>query len=409
MNLRTIAILAFIFGAYSRFRIDIGPAFIPYFISFFSGIFLLFLNKGKIHKSTFNFIIGFVAVSGLTFVVSYLLTGFRLASVLQSIIFLIYSVGLSAIFLDTLLKMDDQRLSQLFYKVTITVLIFCLLDIFTPFHQLNVFILDLMGGHNQGEFASNREASYFFGIRRPFPFTQEPSHVSKLLLVLLPGWLILSNEKKVFKFFALSLLSLLIIRSPVILGALGIGVVYLITRKGAKANLKVYVSSIVIVLLLIVIGGVVSYFLLESRINSIQSGGDPSTSIRLIRPFFILKESIAYSPLFGVGTGNTELLAELYLQNYTTLINEALGKGYTISSLLAPFAYWGLVGSFLHIIVVLKYLKQRLNIENGIILFVMYFLLSISMGGFNTIAYWGYLILIFRISHVQRTPSYNYS
>lgn len=408
MNLRTLAIIGFIFGAYSRFRIDLGPVFIPYFISFFSAILLLILAKGKIHKNTLYFIIGFTGVSFLTLVFTFLLVDVRIVSIVESFVFLIYSVSLGAVFLDSLCKFDDQKLANIFFKITIGVLFLCLLDIFTPFHQVNLLILDLMGGHNQGEFASDREANYFFGIRRPFPFTQEPSHVSKLLMITMPGWFILSKQKKLFTYFGLCVSAFLIIRSPVIIGAIILGVLFLITREGARSNMKVFASSVILIFILMIVGGLFSYIMLESRINSIVSGGDPSTSIRLIRPFLIVKESLIFSPFVGVGVGNTEKLAELYLQNYTILINDALGKGYTISALLAPIAYWGLIGSFFHYSVIVQYIRKRGVIKNWWTLFVFFLLISLAMGAFNTIAYWGYIFLIVRIFYnINHETSYS--
>lgn len=396
MNLRFILISIFLFGIYSRFHLNIGPLYVPFIFSFLSGVGLLLLNKGMVNTKTFSFLIIFSIISVFLSFVTIITLDVKARDIIESLVFFIYSIALSVLLFDELLKYSNERLSRYFLKTVYVVLFFCLLDIFTPFHALNIEVLDFFGGHNQGRFSANREAAYFFGIRRPFPFTLEPSHVSKFLFVLLTGWLMLTPKKNFRLFYVICILSLLIVRSPVIIGAIIAALFFQFTDKAYRKNIRTYAATLSIVLVLLAVSTVFVYIVLEARIRSVLSGGDPSTYLRLFRPFLILIESINYSPLIGVGVGNTEKLAELYLANNTLWVNRELGSGYTVSALVAPLTYWGIVGTSTLLITFIQYVRSRITVTNLLTLLLMYFMISIAMGGFNTVNYLAYIMIIIR-------------
>ncbi len=397
MKVNTLLISFFIFGIYSRFHLDIGPLSIPYFISFASGISLLVLNNFRVNKISLNFFIYSFLFSFIILVIHLLITkDVSVRSIIESYIFLIYSIFLALIFLDEISRWSNEYLSNYLYKSILLVLVLSVLDIIPIFHSLNLAILDIMGGHNQGEFAGDREAAIFFGVRRPFPLTKEPSHVSKYLFLALAGWFLLSKKKSYLKYIVLSMITLIVVRSSITIGSFIMLFIYFLTSKSSRQNLKRYASAIVLAAITTIILGGFLFKILEPRINDLRSGNDISTMNRLVRPVLILEQSIVNYPILGVGIGNTEKLAELYVQEYDLWVNEQLGDGYTISALLAPIAYWGLIGFFFFMIPVMYFLKHRFKIQNSSVLFIMYVLISLSMAAFNTVNYWAYIFLIFR-------------
>jgi len=402
MKLSKVLLLIFMFGFYSRFNLVIGPIYIPFFFSFFAGALLFFVRNFRISKSSFSFIIIISIVTSLVTILTLLLYDVEAREVIESYVLFIYSIVLSVIFADELMRYDNDALSKLLYKISIVILVLSVLDIFIqPFHQINLFVLELMGGHNQGAYAADRESAIFFGIRRPFPFTLEPSHVSKFLMITLSGWLLLAKKKKYILFYLLCFLSLVIIRSPIIIGAGIAGLLFQITDSNSRTNYVKFASVVLVVVIIGLIGTVFAYFILESRLRSLSLGNDISTYVRIVQPFLILKESLLYSPYLGVGIGNTEKLASIFIENNPAWLGQDLGRGYTVSSLIAPLAYWGILGSLLHLIPFINYSSKRFNISisNIFILIVLYFLISISMGGFNTVNYWAYILMILRMVH----------
>lgn len=275
------------------------------------------------------------------------------------------------------------------------ILIFCLLDIFTPFHQINLQILELFSGEEKVSLLISR---FDEGLRRPFPFTKEPSHVAKYILIAMPAWFVLNGWKSYKKYFIGAFIFLIVIRSPIIVGVMGLGLAFILLDKSLRKGYLRFFTTRMLLLCLIVIVAFFTYQTIGNRLTNILHGTDSSTLMRVIRPIYILKVSLLNYPFFGVGIGNTELLTELYFQNYGNFMyNTALGEGYTISSLLAPIAFFGLIGSSIHMIFLVKFLRYKRKYHSLIVLVLHYILLSISMAALLTLNYWVYLFIIFRV------------
>ncbi len=396
--MRLLLITIFLFGIYSRYHLNLGgPIYVPYIFCFFSGAGLFLMNKGRLNARSFYFIIVISIISIIITFLTIITQEIIVRDVIESLVLFIYSIALATILFEELLKFPNDKLSKYFYRITIGILFLCLLDIFTPFHSLSVFVTDLFGGNNQGDFTAEREAAYFFGIRRPFPFTKEPSHVSKFLLIIISGWLILSNKKSYRKFYIIVFLATIIIRSPILLASIVVILYYQISENRARTNIREFSSRVIIVGVLVIVTAFFGYTILEARINSILGGGDPSTFIRFVRPYIILYESLDYSPFFGVGIANNAKLAELYIQNHDLWIDSDLGKGYTVNAIVAPIAYWGIIGAIFHIGIIIKYISNRVSIENLLAAILLMFMISISMGGINSVDYITYILIIVRI------------
>lgn len=394
---KSIILAIFLFGIYSRFHLEIGPIYVPYILCAFAGISLLVLNRFRINSNTLKYFFLFCVANifiSIASVILYKLNGIVIST---SLILFIYSVFWALLFLDELCSYPNYILAKYFKYTIYIVLVLCVLDLIDPFHEINLFILDNMGGHSLDRFSTDRDARYFGGVRRPFPLTREPSHVAKFVLMILPGWFLLDGKKNYSLFFILALLFLVIVRSPIIVATIGLGLLFLINDRRFKKNLGSFISIRLVVVILTVILSFMVYKLLGTRIAIFASGGDQSSIFRLIRPFLILKETVAEYPLFGVGIGNREKLALLYNDAYNIWINSILGRGYTISALLAPLAYWGIVGTVLNTVLLADYLKSRFIKVSFFLILVHYLLISLAMGAFNTVNYWAYLFIIFRI------------
>jgi len=402
MNLRLVFISIFLFGIYSRFHLNAGSLYVPYIFSLLSGTAIFVLNKGRLNARSFYFIISISIISVLVTVITILTQNIVAKDVIESLVLFIYSIALSVIFFEELLKFSSERLAEYFYKIIVTILVLCILDIFTPFHELNIFVVDLFGGSNQGDFTAERESAYFFGIRRPYPFTLEPSHVSKFLLIVISGWLVLSKKKNYKLFFLIVFLSIVIIRSPILLGSIIVILYYQMSENAAKKDIRMFSSRLIVVALLIVATSFFGFIILEARIKSVISGGDPSTYIRLFRPYLILYESLMYSPWIGVGIANNVKLAEIYALNNKLWLFNDLGSGYTVNALVSPLTYWGIAGTVLHLWVFISYVFKRVILDNLLAMLLLTLMISISMGGINTVNFVAYIMIIIRIFTNQK-------
>jgi hypothetical protein len=257
-------------------------------------------------------------------------------------------------------------------------------------------LLKLSEGHSIGP--SSRIATLFGGFRRPFPLTKEPSHVAKFVLIILPAWFVLDSRRQYIKYFILGALFLAIVRSPIILGVFGLGVLFLLTDKSFKQKILPYLTIRIITVFLICLFGFFAFKIMSHRLPLILEGGDASTMVRIVRPFYVLKTSLINYPFFGVGVGNTELLANLYFHNYGSfLLSQELGGGYTIFSLFAPIAFVGIIGYGLHFTILVKYMRETRKFNNIFILLIHYILISIAMAAFLTVTYWTYIFIIVKI------------
>lgn len=387
---RSLVLALFLFGAYSRFHLYIGELQIPFVFCLLGGIVSLFAKKFKLKRSNLRYFIQFSFLNICLYVVSYFLVSYDVATVAKSLLQIEYSVFLALLFFDEICEWRKKELAN-FLKVFVwCVFALCLLDIFTPFHKLNIQILEVFGSQAITDLRYEQ-------FPRPYPLTKEPSHVSKFLLIVMPSWFLLDGSKAYKKYFSAALILLVVIRSPVILGVIGLGLLYLYLDKYYNRNLF---SSILTKLSLLASLGLIVFLVLQimgDRITSILVGSDTSSLIRFARPYLILNESLNNYPLFGVGIGNTEKLAALYNVKYSFLDVQFTGDGYTIFSLFAPLAFWGILGTAMQFYLIARYLKGKRVLGNYTFLVFHYVLISISMGGFVTVDYWIYLFFIFMI------------
>lgn len=400
---KRVVFFLFIMGIYAKFHFDISNTFsipgttnfiIPYFICLIAGILIFISNKFIIEKSTLIYF-AFFTLLNIGLFIGYSMLGRNLAQIYLSIFQFEVAVFFCLLFYDEIRKWNNLYLAKFFKHLTYFILLLCLLDFIPIFHQLSVQIM----GTEESLLNMIRKDIYFFGLRlhRPFPFTMEPSHVAKLILVILPGWLVLSERKEFKKYFILTIAALIIIRSPIILGVFGMGVILLLK----EFRLKDKTLSVVVIptISIILIGVMISSFLiaLGPRALSILGGYDTSTLYRIVRPFYILKGAITEFPLFGVGFGNTKLLLDVYGSRGFYLVSENMANNYLLPSLFGFFAYIGLIGTIGHAYLANKLLKLK-NAKIKVFHFVVHlFLIAIATAGFFTMIFWGYLFILFRI------------
>ncbi|MTI88130.1 MAG: hypothetical protein FH748_09195 [Balneolaceae bacterium] len=390
-----VFVFLFIMGIYSRYHLNLPSGiFIPNIISLIGGLGLLVSQGFRIRKNILIYFLGFTMLNLLLFGLGYITVGYNLIEVAKSFILFEVSVFFALVFYQELIYWRNEDLVQFYKKLTYFIIFLCFLDLFPIIHDLN---MQIMGKQVMNVLENDR--NFFFGttLHRPYPLTTEPSHAAKLLFVVMPSWLYLSHEKDFKRFFLLCFVTLVIIRSPIILGIIGLGFLFFLAENKFKKTHLNYFAIGLILIILIVLSSIAYLNVLGPRAVKIISGTDASTYARVVRPWFVVKEVLLNHPFFGAGMGNTEYLAYLYQKKYLLLSLEGLDRGYLVFALLAPLAYMGLFGFIGHFFLVVRFLKPNSKRSLKFYLIVHYLLISISMGAFLTINYWGYLFILFRV------------
>ena len=229
------------------------------------------------------------------------------------------------------------------------------------------------------------------GFPRPKFFTAEPSYLAIGFFAFINSWLILTYSKKsLFVACSLTVLMFVLTGSPVIVISL---IVSLVIAQFSESD---FTSLAFIGVLACVVGlGLASMqpqvftSFLERVGESYQYLGTSiptSENLRLVFPYLTLVDVLRVSPFFGVGVTGKELI-----ERYSSLPvdpSAALGN----NALAWFFIYLGLVGSLLFIKFTLDYWR-RARVGRIALLVVLVLALSQTMGGPETLKFWGYVSL----------------
>jgi hypothetical protein len=240
------------------------------------------------------------------------------------------------------------------------------------------------------------------GFLRPKFFTAEPSFLAIGFFAFINSWLILTYSKKsLFVACSGTLLMFVLTGSPIIVLSL---IVSLIIALFSEPDLT---SLMLIAVLACVVGLGLAYTqpqvftsFLERVGESYQNLGSPnptSENLRLVFPYLTLLDVLRGSPLFGVGVAGKELI-----ERFSSLPvdpSAALGN----NALAWLFIYLGLVGSLLFIKFTLDYWR-RARVGRIALLVVLVFALSQTMGGPETLKFWGYVSLFTGVVKKSSVP-----
>jgi len=245
------------------------------------------------------------------------------------------------------------------------------------------------------------------GFTRPKFFTSEPSLLGIGFLVFVNSWLLLSyTRKNLLVAGAMTLVLLALTGSPVLVLSMmaSTAIVVYSEKQWIKAMIPIggalLIGSLGANLLLPELFGKVTSRL--SAIFAIDLGhafalsnllaptlASDSFGARIVIPLITLVEVMRSSPLFGVGISGKEVIeryAGLPLQP-----QEALGN----NNVTTLFVYLGLIGAVLFVGIFVGYLRRNtFKLRQFMLLAVLVATLSLSMGGFETSRYWGYVFLL---------------
>lgn len=235
------------------------------------------------------------------------------------------------------------------------------------------------------------------GWTRPKLFSVEPSHVTKFFVASVNAWLLVRvTWIKAAVAIAATLGMLVLMGSPmlVVSAAMTLLIVMWDSDTGIGARVAMIFAAL---LLALTFGAFYASGTISTVGERLASIGDPGQTVsarpsseqkRVVVPYVTLVDTWLRSPLFGVGIGGKEVVAEkttLQLANPTV----ALGN----NAFAEIGVYLGLAGS-VWFIALLGAQFRRSGVRRIGLLAILIALFSQLMGGVVGFQYWGFIALI---------------
>lgn len=262
-----------------------------------------------------------VAFSSILAAGDFPLLGERFKGVLQ----LSYSIVAGLGFFMAARNVPRHSLSRIFLALTLAVLAGAMLETTVPAVKAasDAFRAAVF---DSGVYAADRRDIALYGLVRPKVLTSEPSFVAFGYTLFAFGWYVLSRMPgKALVFVGLLGTGYLFVRGPAILMGVAVVPLYevlLASRRGGSERRAISGSQALIACVVAgavaVVGAILGWEVLSTRIESMLAGRDPSAFARLIAPAIMAWETILDHPVAGVGLTGWEALDGRVAQLYAT-------------------------------------------------------------------------------------------
>lgn len=403
-------VLLYLAGIYTYIRLPVGGPEVPAVLAGVAGAGLLAANLRQIqtrHLLALSVPLGVAFLSVLLGMDPQRLVTSRVLS----FIYLLYSVAIGyALYLE-LSGWSRREVAALFLGVMLFILVGCALEDYVPlFRSLsNAFRSAVF---ERGVYGADTRDQVLFGMIRPKLFTSEPSHVAKFFLLSSTVWLGLTNTRyRYLKFGAMAAAALILIRSPILILTVPLalivkiwldsdGVIRTMTRAPTRDRLFLAALMVAGVALL----GVAIGTILQERFLRILAGRDGSFFLRIVAPMQIAVRAILHNPVFGVGLGGNDAIAD-EMRAVFRLSTVDVGR---IEDNLASkvfnlfWMHWmflGLVGGTA-VLAALGWMTRVLGGRRLAFVFLSLLIFSQTMGGYVGARAWTFLFMLVIVSVV---------
>lgn len=405
--IRTAGCLLFLTGYYTQLSFPFAPnrPIVPYVGCFVGAVILALVDKHWTRRSLTGgaWLLVYVFVSVVS---SEIAAGTQLSATLSATGQLAYSVVAAWLVYVALMRLPREWSSGILGWSIVVVL------------GLSIAFIALHGAGWFGAFRDvvyggrgvnvNRDLALHGGFLRPAPFAREPSHVAVYLLLAITAWAATSRRPRRFVIAAgAASCSLIVVRSPILLLSLvNVGILYVWQNPGrgrvsgiAGTTMRLAVAAGYVA----IVGLAVWTGALDQRMERIEAGRDPSTAVRVIRPFEYTLQVLERRPLFGVGVGQNERILELAQNGGVPTEVEETG-GYLAASLFGHWMYLGLVVGTFGLLTWVMFWRS-VGADLGLAL-VVCCELGMVVGGYYTVQFWaGFALLSVAASCVRRDRS----
>jgi hypothetical protein len=235
------------------------------------------------------------------------------------------------------------------------------------------------------------------GWVRPKLFSVEPSHVSKMFIVLVNSWLLVRVTGMKSAIVAVGTGAMFVIMgSPMLVISVAITLIILFWNRRASVQSRVatVLATLVASVLFLTFFGATALSSLDSRIErigSVQADGQlehRSENLRAVVPWVTLINTWSRWPIFGVGFGGKEVVLE---QSRMSTDNYRFAMGTNAAAEVGT--YLGLLGGAWFIWLLLRQASHT-GVRSLTVMLAAAFLFSMLMGGLDSFRYWGHIALL---------------
>jgi hypothetical protein len=347
-----------ILGIYTNIGISVAGRYIPGLLTYLA-ICLLFMKIGirsKLSISTLAFLLSSMLLLNIAATNSYNISDIERIFSMGLITLSVISFATIVASLEKISAYEVQRLHRTFLWLTVILLIGSFLEVVGILKPLSDVVRNTIYA-NSFIYDSIARDLRDFGMQRPNLFTQEPSHLAKMVgLSSYSIFALRPSHKSFWLSMAGFALGIFLIRSATLLAPLLITLVLAMihaTRAHRAAPLLscVFAATFIVMALNLT---TIARFIPGSRAALIAGGGDMSAIERILAPARIVARSFNENLLFGFGIGTKEALVGITADVYSTFpnynffrlfSNRDVGFGW-YNALAEGVATLGLIGFF---------------------------------------------------------------
>ena len=407
-----IVLVFLLLSVYTEVPLFIDQNFyIPSFLTVFSIPMITLITWKRIRKRDIVFIIKTILVLLLTvfFSIGSGFIGNKLIGVLQTTVAIIAGVLLVKI-IDYL---KHREIEGVFLGVSFLLFVGALLEVTGVIRDLSNSFREMAFGQAGYTIYSNYARDILLaGFERPSFFTAEPSYLAIGFFVFSNAWLVLNPSlKKWLTLIASTSILLYITASFILIISIlsSILVMMLLYNRKNHALLRylrigLFVIFLIVILALLFALGVFNSIILRfsMSIANVQGYTISSENIRMVFPYLTMIDVLRASPLFGVGISGKDIIGQLS----TLPIDPSYAFGN--NNFAALFIYMGIMGSILFVAVLYRYLVRLLS-GTELLLFTLFVIgLSQTMGGFESLKFWGYIFIFIGVLKNSNLPLKRY-
>jgi hypothetical protein len=295
-------ICLFLAGIYTNFTIQISAKVpFPSMPAGIAGLCLLWRRRGDITQSA---IVGFIAVEAL-YVASILCATdlWFLARRTNGLLQLTYSLVIGYALFLTVSRANRRQVAGLFLGCTLFILTGCLLETYAGFAAISDPVRALL--YSKGIYANDLRDIALYGKVRPKFFASEPASVTFCYSLFAFVWLVVSQYRhKLLLYVALVALGIVAMPGPTLLLMLVLVLPYLLflaSRRNGRFNAVRFLKLAGVAAVFSVAFVVVGQMAFSRRLDTAESGHDPSFFYRVRGPALAGLYFMEHYPFAGAG------------------------------------------------------------------------------------------------------------
>ena len=357
---------------------------------------LIFLTVRKnitLRDSLFLTKIAFVLLLSIAFSPGYKYLDEKFLALVQCLM----ALGVAVLIVRLMQQLKTSVLEHSLGAIWMVILIGCILEILDVTRNLSDEFREWAFATQYTLYDADLRDASLVGWPRPKLFSVEPSHVTKFFVATINAWLLVRiSWAKATAAAGATLAMLVMMGSPMLLisAAISLSIVIWSSQASMRTRIAVIFAAIVMIV------GFAAFFAsstlstVTARVSTIGEESDSLThrpsseQQRVVVPYITLVDTWLTWPVFGVGIGAKEVVAE-HTRMQLSRPEVALGN----NAFAELGIYLGVVGIALFIYL-FYWQSRQIGIRRVGMMFLILGLFSQLMGGVVSFQFWGFVALM---------------